>query len=170
MVSIGYEQLKFDENDNPIFIRTIDNNGKTEILTPEQKNLKKELTFKILFERVALNPKTMKNLSAWFVQDIRVKVPNREEYRYCYLYFEKGTTPENGMKNVCIKYLDVNMGRFCGFTTSISLNDKTFVKKIGEAKRVTTEIAKKMWNNNEILAVVNEEHPEETWVEPKKLE
>ena len=161
MVSIGSEQLKFDENGNPIFVKTISYKGETVTLTPEQKNLKKELTFQILFQRVALNPKTMLNLSAWFVQDLLIKIPNKEEYRYYYLYYEKG------MNLPCVRILDVNMGKFCGFTTQVTLSDKTYVRKIGSAKRVTEIQAKKMLLDGSVLCVFSEENLSEQHVAPK---
>ena len=161
MKPIGSEVLKFNELDEPIFERTIDRNGTVQILKPQEKGLVKELTFKILFQRVALNPKTLQNISAWFVQDLLVKVPSKKEYEYFYLFHERG------MSNVCLRILDVNMGRFAGFTTTVSLNDKTFVKKVNTPKRLTTEQAKKMLLNGEVLGVFAEDNLSEQHVQPK---
>ena len=84
-----------------------------------------------MFKRVALNPQTMQNISAWFIQKIVYKVPNKDGLDYHWFYFEKG------MSLPCVRILDVRLGRLQGLTYQVNVNDAIFVRKVNQPKRIT---------------------------------
>jgi hypothetical protein len=151
-----FEKLNMDEKMNPVF-QTINstNNEVVETLTPEQKGLWKSKEFYILFQRVALNPKTLMNISAWFAQKIMFKVPSKEEFDYHYFAWEKGFSVP------CVRVLDSRMGRLAGFTFQVSATDATYTKKIGAAKRLSVEqvrkiVLEKSYDSVPFLGIYNE--------------
>lgn len=130
------EKITQNENGEPVF--EIYENGETKTLTPLEKGLFREKEFVILFQRIALNPKTLQNIEGWFVQKILYKIPNRDNFDYHWFFWEKRVTLPH------IRILDARMGRLCGLTFAVAPMDKKFVKKTSAPKRITTAQAQKI--------------------------
>jgi hypothetical protein len=136
-----YEKLAMDENGNAVF-QIIDHGEVLQTLKPENKGLWKSKEFYILFERVALNPQTLKNISAWFCQRVVYRVPNKDGFDFHWFYWEKGMLPH-------IRILDCRMGRLTGLTFAVNPSDATYVKKVNAPKRLTAEQKIKALMNGE---------------------
>lgn len=131
-----FERIVLNEAQLPVF-EICENNKLTKTLKPEDKGLFREKTFIMLFNRTALDPLRMVNVSATFAQKILFKIPNRDGYDYHYFYWEKGMS-------VHVKCIDPRLKRFCGYCSSVSVSDAMFVKKIGAPKRLTKEQVQKI--------------------------
>jgi len=126
-----------DENGNAIF--EVWEKGKlVATKTPIEKGLFREKQFCYIFTRVALNPISLKNISAPFVQRILYRVPNREGYDFHWFFWEKSVSLPH------IRVLNSAMGRLCGLCFSVSVLDKKYVKKTAQPKRITREQAQKI--------------------------
>ncbi|HLE75731.1 MAG TPA: hypothetical protein VI864_06780 [Candidatus Bathyarchaeia archaeon] len=160
-----YEKIAMDESGNAIFQVINSQNGEVEkVLTPQDKGLWREKEFCILFQRTALNPLTMKNISAWFIQKILYKMPNRDGYDYHYFAWEKH------MSLPCCRILDSRMGQLAGLTFQVTVTDKDFVRKTAQPKRLTKEQVQKILKDKQFeslpfLGIFNEQGEE--YVAPK---
>ena len=127
------QKLTQDENGNPVY--EIYENGKlTKTLTPlEMPHMFREKQFCYAFNRVALNPLTMKNISAPFLQIVLYKPKDRAGFDYFYFYYEKC------MAMPAVKCIDSRLGRTAGFCSTPNIMDTDFVRKIGAPKRLSKE-------------------------------
>ena len=128
-----------NENQEPVF--EIYEDGKlTKTLTPIEKGLFREKQFCYVFNRVALNPMTMKNVQAAFIQIVLYKPKNREDFDYFWFYWEKGMMPH-------VKCIDSRLGRFAGYCSAPTITDENFVRKVGSPKRLSREQAQRILKN-----------------------
>jgi len=162
-----YERLAMDEAGNAIY-ETVENGQVVETLTPEQKdkNLFREKEFVFLFQRVALNPMTMQNISAWFVQKIIYKIPNKDGFDFHWFFWSKDVSLPH------VKVLDSRLGRLAGFCFAVNVNDKTYVRKTAQPKRLSKELAQKIlkdkvYENLPFLGIFGESDGAE-FVQPKR--
>jgi len=162
---LGEEKLRFDENFNPYFIRTISKDGKTEKIQPEQCTLPlvKELTAFVVLRREGFSPSMEKRV--WYgLQQIQIKVPNEKEYRYHYICYDA-----RAMSNVCVVILNPTLKDSCGnynkTAWDMSLNPKKmedasyeweFIRFIGKAKPISAGKLAELKQNKQILAVLND--------------
>jgi hypothetical protein len=158
-----YEKIGMDEKGNAVF-ETIENGQVVQVLKPEDKNLWKSREFYIIFSRTALNPRTLQNVSGWFIQRLLFRVPNRDGFDYHYFTKPKGVNLPH------IRILDSRMGRLCGLCFSVNVSDKDYVRKLGAPKRISTtqkyQILKTgMYEGLEVLGQFSESGEE--WVQPK---
>jgi hypothetical protein len=131
-----FEKLIITEEGNPAFEIYFDGKlSKTE--TPEERGLFKQKEFCYLFTRTALNPQTMKNISAPFLQKISYKVPNKDGFDFMWLFWERGMLPH-------VKALDARLGRLAGFCYAIIPSDANYVKKTAAPKKLTNIQAAKI--------------------------
>jgi hypothetical protein len=120
------EKLTQNELGEPVFEVYLDGKlSRTE--TPQDRGLFREKQFYFIFSRVALNPKTLQNISGFFIQKICFKIPNREGYDCHFFYWSKDVSLPH------IRVLDSRMGRFAGLTDAI------YVHKTAQPKRITRE-------------------------------
>ena len=153
-----------NEQGEPVFEVYLDNKL-DRVESPEQRGLWKSKEFVILFERTALNPQTMKNVSAWFVQKICYRIPNREGYDFHFFYWSKDVSLPH------IKILDTRLGRLQGLCYCVIPSDAIYVKKVNQPKRLTKEQKIKITMNGEFdgipcLGIFSETDGSE-YVQPK---
>jgi hypothetical protein len=158
-----YEKIGMDENGNAIF-EIIENQQVVQVLKPEDKGLWKSKEFYIIFSRTALNPRTLQNVSGWFIQRLLFRVPNRDGFDYHYFTKPKGVNLPH------IRILDSRMGRLCGLCFSVNVTDSDYVRKVNAPKRISAaqkyQILKTgMYEGLEVLGQFSESGEE--WVQPK---
>ena len=107
-------------------------------LTPIEKGLWRSKEFCYIFTRVALNPISLKNISAPFLQKILYRVPNREGFDFHYFTWQKEISLPH------IHVLDPKLGRLCGLCFSVGVVNKKYVKKSAQPKRLSKEQAQKI--------------------------
>jgi hypothetical protein len=105
--------------------------------TPQEMGLFREKMFCYVFRRVALDPISLKNLQAYFVQKVLYRVRNEEPYAFFWFYFE------SGFSLPCIKNIDPRLQNLCGITWQVSNSDKDFTELIDEPKRLTNDETRK---------------------------
>lgn len=127
------EKIILDENGN-VQIQLTQKGQLIKTSTPEELGFFREKKFVYVFQRVALNPQTLKNISAPFLQIVQYKPKNRDGYDFYYFFFDA-----KAMSMPCVKNLDPRLGRFTGFTSSPNVQDTDFVRKIAAPKRLSRE-------------------------------
>jgi hypothetical protein len=152
--------IRFNQ-ENEVVFQVIDTNNNQVISTKttEQMNLWKSKEFYILCKRTVTNYQTYKELSAFFIQKVLYRTPNRDGYDYHFFYYEKGFSVP------CAKILDPRLNNLCGLTFQVSPSDDTFTKKVGAAKRLSNEQAKKVmfdkvFNGIPVLGIYEEDGSE----------
>jgi hypothetical protein len=92
----------------------------------------KEVEIEFLFRRKATDTHTLLPLEAFFIQKVKAKIPNIDEYKDLYLTCVDGVVCLNDLAN--------------GVTQPLSIKDKMF-ERIEKPERISHEQARKMIEN-----------------------
>ena len=162
MNMIGNEKLMFDEKGMPFYRRTISKDGEFEDIQPEQCTLPlvKTLALKIILKREGYTPDM--RVKIWYgIQEIRISVPNENQFKYHFLVFDP-----KAMSNVCVKLISPAMydsfGNFNSFTNDFCLQPSkesiefSWVKRIGKPKTITAQKVAYLIAQKEVLGVVTD--------------
>lgn len=161
--NIGQTKLRFDENGDPFYLRTISKDGTTEKVLPENMKIPmlKELIVKVALKRSGYSPEMEKR--TWYgIQTLKISIPIEKRYRYYYLVFDP-----KAMSSVVVKVvIPTAIDEFSNYN-SISWNfnvqpsrdSKEFdwVRKVGKVETVSSLKVQSLLQNKEILGVLSDE-------------
>jgi len=166
----GWEILKFDEQLNPYYLKTIDAQGNTKKISPSECTLPllKELDVCVILKRDFYSPTG--EARQWFgVQQLKIVVPDERQFRYHYLVYSPKC-----MANICIKllYPDLrdSIGNYNSTCWDFNLSLKqleqesyefSWIQKVGEPVTISREKAKIMLESKEAIALLNDSGQQE---------
>jgi len=130
-------------------------------LTPLDVGLFRETEILVSFPRTAVDTRTLKTLSAFFVQRLKVSVDQGRQFRHVYLSLTNG--------KIFLQYLGFN-GRYSGLCVKADLNGKEeslVIQKIGKPRRISAERLDAMLKTHEISIGFSDEKFGEIFLPPK---
>jgi hypothetical protein len=130
--------------------------------TPSEIGLFKEKEILVAFPRTATDMRTLKTLSAWFVQKLKVSVDQGKAFRHVWLSLTNG--------KIFVQWLGFN-GRYSGLTTQANLDGTEsclVVQKVGKPRRISRERLDAMVRAQEISMTFASEKFGEISLAPKQ--
>lgn len=129
--------------------------------TPAEIGLFREKDILVAFPRTATDMRTLKTLSAWFVQKLKVSVDEGKAHRHVWLSLTNG--------KIFVQHLGFN-GKYSGLTTQANLDgtgECLTIQKIGKPKRISRERLDEMLRAKDISMTFASEKFGEISLAPK---
>ena len=131
-------------------------------LAPSEIGLFREKEILVAFPRTAVDTRTLKTLSAWFVQKLKVSVDQGKAHRNIWLSLTNG--------KIFIQHLGFN-GKYSGLTCQANLNNTEpalIIQRIGKPRRISSERLDSMLRAKEISMTFADEKLGEIQLAPKQ--
>lgn len=157
--------LKHEADGTPYFEKTVHvkvfdpylqvwvkNKSKTQVLKEslESHGLVKSCDGALIIKRTAFDEKTFKEKSALFLQKIEIKIPEEKQYKHVYL------SNVGSGRRICLVNLDRSLGRYCGFTVHVELNEPEMVHALGEPEKISVLKARELIESKKVFGIFRE--------------
>jgi len=126
------------------------------------EELLKELEISIIFFKDRLDPRSLDFVRGYFMQKLRIAIPESKSYSNWYLSFPRH--PKSNKPLVSLPHINIvhGKGMFGDNSTggvicyAVDLADVDLVTKLGKPRRITFERAKKLIASGEAIGIFTE--------------